>query len=254
MRTDNNSGFSKYHKERNGNTFYLTHPEVRQPEIDVVFPHDSNFDRLIGWQSSKEMYRSMPEHLTLHDIWGDEAAHYVPDKVLEIGCGLGRCSVWMQKYHGWPSTEWWLLDGTGNDINYGMDNGETGFYNDMALTQQYFEMNCPDAKARYVNTISQVEADDLDLVMSFMAFGFHWPLNDYLEQVTHKCNPEALAIFGTRGYDKGGSRSNLGGRDARKFVNKQIDGVNSKYWRLIRDARMSEATKSSVLIFERTTK
>ena len=253
MRTSDNSGFSKYHKERNGNSFYLSNPQVQQPTVDVIIPDTKRFKYFAGWQSGTEMLKSMPEHLTLHDIWG--FAYEPPRAILEIGCGLGRCSVWLAKYHGWTDTKFYLMDSTDDEVNYGMDDGNHGFYNDLELTEEYFTTNVDNPyeilDAKDPNALDAIGDFELDAVCSFMAFGFHWPFNDYLRLVTPKVSHQGLAVFGTRGYDKGGSKANIGGKGARAFITRQLDDVDYRSWTLMRDARMPENSKSSCVIFER---
>lgn len=58
-----------------------------------------------------------------------------------------------------------------------------------------------------------------------------------------------LAIFGTRGYDQGSGFWVV----ARKFLEQELGRVDTTHWRLIRDARLRERQKASVVVFEKRT-
>lgn len=246
------SGFSATHQERNSNTFYCMHPELHEPFVDVKFPDDERFDYFAGWQAMhKAMYTNLPENYCLEDIL---RLYEAPRHIVELGCGVGRGSVWLCRYYGWDKSTFWLLDSTGDNVAYGVDEeGCSDYYNDLELTKAYWELNCPGVKYHVVDTGGVVYdvPDEIDLLFSFLAFGFHWDFNPYLESLQDLVVPGGLAVFGMRGFDQGGSHLGPGGCKARRFTEKQIAGVDSRYWTIVRDARLPEARKASVLVLRR---
>ncbi len=244
------TGFSDTHKLRNANTFYCQHPELHTAGIDVVFPESEDFNYFAGWQAQhKEMYTNPPEAATLTDLL---ELYHEPKNVVDLACGVGRASVWLCKCFGWTNTEYWLCDSTADDPAWGVDK-KSGYYNDLDITGDFFDLNCPAVLRMLVDTTAEDGfdlPDQIDLVVSFLAFGFHWPFNPYLEALEPYVVPGGLACFGTRGYDQGASGNGPGGIKARRFTECQIAAINP-CWEIIRDARMPEARKSSMLVLRK---
>lgn len=239
------AGFSKYHNERNGNSFYFAHPEIWQPEVDVIIP--PGYEKEIGWQSGDVMFRHMPENASLEDLFRNLTK---PSVVVELGCGIGRASVWLAKYYQWEKSTFYLLDGTGMDITHGIDDAATGFYNSMEGTRAYVSLNLPDTEVHYVDVGQPWTTEAPELLMSFLAFGYHWDFGPYLRRFEDAMEKDSYAVFGTSGYDRGGSQFG-GGVKARRFLERMISEIDTTKWSIVRDARLPEARKASVLVLRR---
>lgn len=123
-----------------------------------------------------------------------------PNNVLELGCGVGRTSVYFFKAYGWKDTNFYLLDGNSGEkqissVNY---NTSDDFYNSMSVTKEYCESN---GMKKY--TLINIEKDDIpniefDLVYSTHAIGFHWSLSLYLEKIKDNVVLGSLLMFSIR--------------------------------------------------------
>lgn len=243
------SGWSKAHSQINSNHFYDRHASIQQPQVNVVVP-DSVL-KAYRFQASIPMLSSMPENASLEDLLQKLSR---PRVVLDLACGIGRCSVWLARYYDWTKSKFYLYDSNGNARAFGINKpvGEN-FYNDLDATRAYCKVNglknaeIIDAQRVPLDQLGSSLTASVDMVYSFMAFGFHWPFNPALEAITPYVRRGGLAIFGTRGFDQGNGR----GATSRKFTNIQLSRVDLANWIVHRDARERERMKSSVVVLER---
>lgn len=219
------------------NDFYESHPELWNDPVQVVIPEIKGLQSLFKWQAGETFLTSMPEISSFHDL-----IHKEPERMLDIGCGIGRTSVYLMKRFNWQNTEFHLLDGDGREIKYGIDEeGKNDFYNKLQYTAAYCGVN------EMSNYIVHNAAEDMwrfleyDFVISTLAFGYHWDFNRYLSKLNIKKG--ALIIFGTRGFDQR--------QDGGAFTNKQLAQVDYNKFKLIRDVRVRENLKASCIILKK---
>ena len=128
--------------------------------------------------------------------------HYLgnPKTVLEVGCGLGRGSIFLNHLLKNDKVKYVLADRTGytsNSGNYNPDKDE--FYNDLVLTKDFCELN----GIKNVRTFD-TELDDwtslskVDLIFSLCSFGMHVSIKRYIDRLMATANDSCTMIFGTR--------------------------------------------------------
>jgi len=125
-----------------------------------------------------------------------------PKTILELGCGLGRMSVYMNWMLQDTDIHYILADSTCDvfpaKVKYGW-NPASGFYNDLAVTESFCKLNgltnfeILDLQYGSLNAFS-----DISLVMSFLSVGFHYPIDMYLETLMDITSDDAVMIFGIR--------------------------------------------------------
>jgi SAM-dependent methyltransferase len=139
----------------------------------------------------------------------DTIKDFLPKKVkniLDIGCGLGMIDLLLYKYYG--AVNLFLIDKTElnyKDLHYGYD--EKGrFYNDNNINFEFLKSN-----GVKVNNIYFHEANNtipfrvkFDLIISTLAWGFHFPVRVYLDEVYDKLRKDGVLIIdirkGTEGF------------------------------------------------------
>jgi len=165
--------------------------------MNIIFP-DSAL-RCIELQTNGDLalYTDMPEALYIDK----HLKPLCPKNVLELGCGVGRASVFLFKKYGWNDTRFYLADGNTCEKRYKGKRTEPGeFYNTVAATNDFCVANgltniqFINLEQNLVSSISR----KYDLVYSFLAIGFHWPIDFYLGELSFCCAPGALVIFGIR--------------------------------------------------------
>ncbi len=107
-----------------------------------------------------------------------------PRRVLDLGCGLGRAAVHFAKYIPSPPTRYYLADSNGTHEQWGW-NPTPGFTNDMQLTWDFLDTyGVTDFKLIDLakdELPSGIDNTPVDLVISFLAVGFHYPLEQWLD-------------------------------------------------------------------------
>lgn len=136
-----------------------------------------------------------------------------PRSVLDIGCGLGIFDLAIHDfYKGNSSITYHLLDKTTTpeeekNVYYG--HRETGaFYNNLNYTKEFLTLN-----GITPNNINCITVDDdnvitngdlrknlsnIDLIISIISWGFHYPVSTYLDTVHKILADDGLACFHCR--------------------------------------------------------
>jgi hypothetical protein len=124
-----------------------------------------------------------------------------PQKVLEIGPGLGRSVVFFTKELDWHDTEFHLFEANGEKTRYTMlgPRFEDSFCGNLALLKEVLEYNA-------VTNFTIFDAKKLDfkitrlpsvydVIYSFYAVGFHWSLEYFLDEMLSLMHENSVAFF-----------------------------------------------------------
>jgi SAM-dependent methyltransferase len=132
-----------------------------------------------------------------------------PKAILDVGCGVGGIDIMLfDHYRRDPALHFYLLDRTQTDANvsYGF-RPRADFYNSLELTRHMLVSNGLPAAS-----LTMVEARDdngidlperIDLVISLISWGFHYPVATYLERSHELLKPGGELILDVR-KDTGG--------------------------------------------------
>lgn len=165
--------------------------------IDIVFPDECKQYIELQCNGDRSLYTEFPEHVAV-----DRTLKQLKPRIaLDIGCGIGRASVWMAKHYGWVDTEFWLYDGHGGDEQLdGVRSSDMEYYNSLEATEAYAKTNGLTYRILDADKpLPQEEA--VDLAYSYCAFGFHWPIGMALQAVGPILKPGCLCVFGVRGME-----------------------------------------------------
>ena len=123
--------------------------------------------------------------------------------VLEIGCGVGGFAAYLNQHYGQKSIHFYLLDKTYIEPNvYYMFNPKGAFYNSLSVTKRLLADSCINS-----DRIHLIEASDnnkievngkVDLVISFLSWGFHYPVETYLNGVYDCLSDDGIVIADIR--------------------------------------------------------
>jgi len=123
-----------------------------------------------------------------------------PQSILELGCGLGRMSIFLNDKLPTSDRNFILADSTNmpEKVTFGW-NPSSGFYNDLNLTSQFCnDHGLSNHTILDLSTESINQLKNIDLVISFLSVGFHYPIENYIPQLLDITTPECLFIFGVR--------------------------------------------------------
>jgi SAM-dependent methyltransferase len=160
----------------------------------------TKFEQYANWQVSQ--LRSGD-----HDFWErlseDEyqaVAPYLknPVRILDLGCGLGRVAGHLARYIPSPPATYILADSTGAEPTWEWK-AAAGYYNDLQLTAEYVQQQ--GIRQFEIVDLATDQLDqlrDVDLVISCLAVGFHYPITAYLQRLIHITAHDAVLAFGIR--------------------------------------------------------
>ena len=204
--------------------------------MKITFP--SQCEEYINLQCNgdKSLYEDFPEHKYIHGYLKDMQ----PDNVLDIGAGLGRASVWLFKKYGWERTHFVFLDGdTGKKQFEGIRKEKGEYYNDWRMGVHFCDSNgLLDVDYEQPEDVPLFEMFDnkFDLIYSFLAVGFHWPMDMYLDDLYPLCSKGTLLIFGLRGTEK------------KAWVEGQIERIDKEKYKVLKFIHKPTQTRESVLV------
>ena len=124
-----------------------------------------------------------------------------PERVLEIGPGMGRSVVFLKRHLGWEEVAFDLYEGDGQARKYPLNapRSDDTFCGDIGQLYRVLQFNqvknyrvC-DAEA----TNYRLDGLDgpYDLVYSFYGVGFHWSLADFWDEIMGLLAPNGVAVF-----------------------------------------------------------
>jgi len=120
--------------------------------------------------------------------------------ILDIGCGIGGINAFIyQHYKNKPNIHLLDKDGIG-EIFYGFEK-EASHYNNLNLSKKFLVDNGLSEKKITTYDISKVEFPnniEFDLVISLISWGFHYPLDTYLTNVSDMLTSGGVLILDLR--------------------------------------------------------
>lgn len=122
-----------------------------------------------------------------------------PQKVLEIGCGLGRSLVFFNKKLTKGSGEFHAYDADGRTTHYTMlgKRGIDSFCGNLPMLRYVLDYN----NVGNVRTFDAMEVPlaalpgPYDLIYSFYSVGFHWALQHFLPDLLPLMHDRTIAVF-----------------------------------------------------------
>lgn len=242
-----NANWFQDYRMRRHNDFYEAHPELWSDPVTIKIPTTKNFTALFKAQAAESFMVAMPEYNNICDL----VSKLKPKRVLDIACGVGRSSVYLFKRLNWKDTQFVLVDGNiQTDVK---DVLKKNFGRQFKNTKEdlYSNFDCIKDFCN-VNGLKNYEVEDClkwkpsgtyDLVYSTLAFGYHWDFNIYLSRIYNHVKKGGLIIFGTRGFDSK--------QDGGEYTNQQLAKIDTTKVKVIRDVRVRENLKSSLVVLKR---
>jgi ubiquinone/menaquinone biosynthesis C-methylase UbiE len=106
--------------------------------MNIIFPDNVKKCAKMQTNGDVSLYADFPElyHIDKHLV------SLQPKNVLEIGCGIGRASVFLFKKYEWNDARFYLADGNTCDKRYKGKREQRGeYYNEQSATKSFCEAN-----------------------------------------------------------------------------------------------------------------
>lgn len=136
----------------------------------------------------------------------------VPNSVLDIGCGLGIYDLAINDFYSTNNIKFHLLDKTTSEeeeknVYYGHQ--EIGaYYNNLDYTKEFLMINGVSEENINCITVSENLTDvnenlknnltNIDLIISIISWGFHYPVKTYLDSIYQILANDGLLCFHCR--------------------------------------------------------
>jgi SAM-dependent methyltransferase len=136
---------------------------------------------------------------------------YLPNtcsSILDIGCGVSGIDVLIYKHYMDTRQEYYLLDKTytENIVYYGFAR-KGAFYNSLEVAKETLVRNgVPERNVHLVtaNDKNEINIDcNVDLVISLISWGYHYPMETYLDRAFSLLKKGGLLIMDVRGNTDG---------------------------------------------------
>lgn len=151
--------------------------------------------------------------------------------ILDIGCGVGGIDVLLSRHYATNPPAFHLLDKTQVDrIHYGFEK-RGAFYNSLDVAREVLMLNGVAGdriKLMHATDDNRIEmSGPVDLVISLISWGFHYPVETYLDRVHELLRPGGHLVLDVRnGTDGEAAIRN-------KFASVQPIEVTEKYTRIL---------------------
>ena len=133
--------------------------------------------QLSGMKSNRQVYkvRSMLEWEVIQDRFSSQMRN-----VLDLGCGLGRMSVWANWQQLGNGEKYYLADRTEVTENVvGGYPAKEEWDNDLEMTNLFAAENGL-TNRETIRRETLLDLPRIDLLMSIAAVGYHWPIKDWV--------------------------------------------------------------------------
>jgi SAM-dependent methyltransferase len=132
-----------------------------------------------------------------------------PSTILDIGCGVGGIDIMLAQHyaHLGKSVEFYLLDKTelNDKVYYGLEK-TASYYNSLKIAHDLLVANGVESNRIHTQEVTGdpiFPSTQFDLVVSLIWWGFHYPVDTYLNEVYGTLKPGGELIIDIRKGSKG---------------------------------------------------
>lgn len=176
----------------------------------------SHFDKYLALQRNHKTFNAKmledlirTQQVSISEIY--QLLGRIPKTVLDIGCGLGIYDLAIHDYFK-DDINFYCLDKTTSSteekkVYYGYRQ-KASFYNNLDYTKEFLSINgisnenihCLSVHSdlAVTNQMLLEQLSNIDLVISIISWGFHYPLNVYLDTVNQILAKDGLLCFNCR--------------------------------------------------------
>jgi SAM-dependent methyltransferase len=180
-------------------------PNLAQKFLKRLGLYDGSYQKFVRAHARKEAERIDDSYFDDLDSTLKVIQPHIPDKtktVLDIGCGIAGLDLLL--YQRLTSPSLYLLDKTSveNTIWY-MFSDKSAFYNSLEVAKETLMINgVPERKISLIDApesgVIDIASGSIDLIVSTISWGFHYPVKTYLESAEKLLSQEGVLILDIR--------------------------------------------------------
>jgi len=165
-----------------------------------------SYKSLVSIEAFLAPERIIREYDQVNRGWWEEIKPYLPQRagrVLDIGCGLGGIDELAYGHFSQTGpVELYLADQdyVSEVVTYDFAE-ESAAYNSLALTRAFLAGRGVDQEAIHTVDVDKAglpEEVSFDLILSFLSWGFHFPVETYLDYAKSHLEPGGVLLLDTR--------------------------------------------------------
>jgi SAM-dependent methyltransferase len=186
-----------------------TYKKIKLEYYNFKYTDSLKLDELMFLQIDKDektyLERSIDEYLKIGKFIDSEKCK----KIVDLGCGLGRSSIFLNNMMSLSKSLFYMCDFNGKEFDKTRPCGEhiggNIPYNDLQLTKSFsLENNLLNIEIIDLGKEEILKLKDIDLLYSFHCVGYHWDIltsfrENNLEDIT---SDNSILIFGVRKHYK----------------------------------------------------
>ena len=173
--------------------------------VNKILPH-SIYNRIVEYEADVYSSRIISSYKT--DIRNEylSISEFLPAScfsILDIGCGVAGIDVFLNYHYKEKQPKFYLLDKTHieKSVWYGFK-PKGAFYNSLDTAKDLLVQN--NVPERFIHIVDATENNDInigcrvDLVISLLSWGFHYPIETYLAKVLELLMESGVIILDVR--------------------------------------------------------
>ena len=187
-------------------TAYLRFPRNRLIRLIRKAVPLLTYERLVRLEASFRKERVKPHYrLDIADEYLSIREHLPPScsTVLDVGCGVAGIDVFLHRHYEGTRVHFFLLDKSTTEKRVYYEFQQRGaFYNSLDVARELLVLN--GVRAGDVTLLEATEANEVrveqevDLAISLISWGFHYPVSTYLAQVCDVLSENGTLILDVR--------------------------------------------------------
>jgi len=193
-----------FFRHNRGMQWFARHlPRFIAYPLETLF---TKFDSIVSIES--QLRKKQVLRLFSEEMFSEykQIEKYLPQdahSILDIGSGVGGFNILLNTHYAPKYPKFYLLDKTEmpSKVYYGLEK-KASFYNSLKIAKEFLNKNGIPKENIFIQEANEKNTIDFnstfDLIISLVSWGFHYPVETYLDEVYEKLSPMGILIIDIR--------------------------------------------------------